>query len=61
MLWLVGNGNSLCNLVIPNVGGRGVKSLASDLKSAVAVNEEGTTDGDFMPSNLLTMLGTIVS
>ena len=53
---VVGNGDALYTPVISDVGGRGVKSLASDLKSAVAA-VEGTIEGDLMP-NFLT-IGTI--
>lgn len=59
---VVGNGDALYTPVISDVGGRGVKSLASELKAAVKV-VEGTTDGDFLTMDTLTpnflTMGTI--
>ena len=53
---VVGNGDSLYTPVISDVGGRGVKALASELKAAVAVLEDG--DMTDLTPNFLTM-GTI--
>lgn len=53
---VVGNGDSLYTPVISDVGGRGVKALASELKAAVAVLKDGDST-DLTPNFLTT--GTI--
>lgn len=53
---VVGNGDSLYTPVIADVGGRGVKALASELKAAITVLDSAK-DGELTP-NFLTM-GTI--
>jgi pyruvate dehydrogenase E2 component (dihydrolipoamide acetyltransferase) len=49
---VVGNGDALYTPVIADVGGRGVKALAADLKAAVQVLEEG---GEELSPNFMSM------